>query len=143
MGTQSAVMWPLTVTMRWTTCCNCGVPFGMPDFLMRDLEETGKWFYCPNGHSQHFTELSSTREKKLREQAEARLQVVREERDRAHRREEAAIRSARATRGALTKVRKKVAAGLCPVAGCRRNFVNLGKHIRHMHPTYRDQEVGS
>lgn len=48
------------------TCCNCGITFGFPKKLFSVLKENGASFYCPNGHSQHYTHRKSI-EEKLRE----------------------------------------------------------------------------
>lgn len=42
------------VKMQTTTCCACGVSFAIPNTLMEDLQNTGRDFFCPNGHKLFF-----------------------------------------------------------------------------------------
>ena len=48
-------------------CCNCGMLFAMPAELQARMSETGRTFYCPNGHTQYYTKST---EAKLREAQE-------------------------------------------------------------------------
>lgn len=41
-------------TMVWIECCNCGIPFGLTEDHQKRLRQTHEWFYCPNGHHQHY-----------------------------------------------------------------------------------------
>lgn len=134
-----------TITLESTECCNCGVTFAMPEYLLKRLRETEAWFYCPNGHQQHFTESEATRLKeeltKEREKAErlkkANVEAwqyadeVREERDKVK-------RQLSTTRGVLTKTKKRIANGVCPC--CHRHFANLEKHMGTKHPQYDQSE---
>ena len=43
-------------------------------------------------------------------------------------------RSAAAYRGHLTRMRNRVARGVCPVAGCKRSFPELHAHVVTCHP---------
>jgi len=36
------------------TCCVCGVIFGMTKEYIQNVQQQGKSFSCPNGHSQHY-----------------------------------------------------------------------------------------
>lgn len=114
-------------------CCNCGVLFGIPN-TMQDLlrEKPGTTFYCPNGHPQHYT--GKTEAQKQRERADSL------ERRLANRDED--LRAARAslvaTKGQLTKARKRVANGVCPC--CNRSFANLQRHMAGQHPDYTQAE---
>ena len=49
----------------------------------------------------------------------------------------AAERSARAYRGHLTRMRNRIAAGVCPVPGCRRTgLTQTLRHIASQHPEW-------
>ena len=115
-------------------CCNCGVAYAVTTDFERRRREDGTAFYCPRGHSQVFTK---TEVQKLKEQ----LAAKQAEAERAHARANAhwaekcrAENRAKAYRGAVTKIRKRVAAGVCPC--CRRNFQNLARHISDQHPKF-------
>ncbi|GAA4681275.1 hypothetical protein [Phytohabitans rumicis] len=115
-------------------CCSCGVVFGLSEGHHRQLRRTGQRFFCPNGHSQSYTETEADR---LRKQ----LATVEQQRDRARAnathyqdQAEATERVLRATRGQVTKLKKRVANGVCPC--CNRSFANLARHMAGQHPDY-------
>lgn len=110
-------------------CFRCGVLFAIPSDLRKQLlDDRSRSFWCPNGHPQHY--IGKTDEQKQRERAE------RLERQLANRDED--LRSTRAsliaTKGVLTRTRKRVANGVCPC--CNRSFANLQRHMDGQHPDY-------
>jgi phosphoglycerate-specific signal transduction histidine kinase len=122
-------------------CCNCHVRFAMPEGLSdRAQGDSQIWFWCPNGHKQHYTEGELQRAQRDLREAQQRATRNREwaqsERERANRVE----RSRTALRGALTRVRNRIATGVCPC--CRRSFGNLARHMATQHPGYAGAEVG-
>lgn len=124
----------ISVQIEPVSCCNCGTVFGINDGQLRSLRRSGDWFYCPNGHQQRFTETDADRLRKkleLTEQARERARIwaqsVQDQYD-------AERKSHAATKGQLTKTRKRIAAGVCPC--CRRTFANLGRHMTGKHPDY-------
>ena len=44
-------------------CCTCGIVFAVPQHWRRMRLNHGDWFWCPNGHHQHYTEAKTAREK--------------------------------------------------------------------------------
>lgn len=36
-------------------CCSCHIAFAIPEDMQRRRREDHNWFYCPNGHRQHYT----------------------------------------------------------------------------------------
>lgn len=125
-----------TVKMVTEECCNCGTLFAVTEQFQREcLDNHGKWFYCPNGHRQHYT--GKTDEQKAKERAaelERRL-ASRDEDLRAARmqRDEERRRHA-ATKGQLTKTKRRIAHGVCPC--CGRTFANVARHMAGRHPDY-------
>lgn len=110
-------------------CYLCGVLFAFPATLREKLlGDRSRDFYCPSGHAQHYT--GKTDAEKQRERAE------RLERQLACRDEDlrSAHASNRAIRGQVTKLKKRVANGVCPC--CQRSFVNLQRHMSGQHPDY-------
>lgn len=124
------------VTFTINDCPSCGVVYAFTtEYEARRLED-GKSWHCPNGHSVLFTKSES---QKQRERADSlvrqleRTNIARQaERDQAH----AAERSARAYKGHLTRLRNRVANGVCPVASCHRNFANVKAHVTSKHPEW-------
>jgi hypothetical protein len=112
-------------------CCVCGMTFAMPeDFQRQKRKKTASTltFYCPAGHSQHYTgESAEQREKRWRHEAEARARAI-EDQFKAER------KSHSATKGQLTKVKRRAAAGVCPC--CTRTFQNVQRHMETQHPDY-------
>lgn len=129
-------MTPTTVLVQITptTCCNCGVVFGIEAMHRQSLVSTGAWFYCPNGHRQHFTETEADRLRKQLEQKERQLGFARARADSVQDQYDAERRQHAATKGQLTKTRKRVAAGVCPC--CHRSFTNLQRHMAGQHPDF-------
>lgn len=117
-------------------CGSCGVLFAMPAALQRKaVEDHDRWFWCPNGDKLHYT--GETRAQKLEHelkfaQREAGWLVA--ERDQAK-------ASLSAQKGVTTKLKKRIAAGVCPV--CKRSFHSLTDHMAHMHPDYPPTEAAA
>jgi len=123
-----------TITIKQTfsieTCCTCGVPFGIESDHQRHLRNTGASFYCPNGHKQHYTD---TQDEKIR-RLEQRLAAEAGNRRHLNEQFERERRRHAATKGQLTKTRKRVSGGVCPC--CNRSFVDLARHMAGQHPDY-------
>jgi hypothetical protein len=120
-------------------CGECGIHFAMPS----DLSNTARanhdvWFWCPLGHKLHF--LGETEEQKLRRQ----LRSAQARATRAEDQAEAERRSKIALKGHLTRARRKIAVGTCPVSDCGQHFGNVAAHMVAKHPGWHliDPETG-
>jgi hypothetical protein len=119
-----------------TECPACFIAHAIPRRLYDDRLADGGSVYCPAGHKWHFCETETARLK--RELASARRSrdfaraAVTHERDQ----RQAAERSASACKGQATRIRNRVAAGMCPC--CRRTFANLADHMAGQHPGFRE-----
>lgn len=121
--------------------CWCGIQHAVPRNLVekqrREHEENRPQtaIYCPLGHTwvrsgpskAKQLEQQVARERAWRDQAEAR---AREERERRARTE----RQLSAQRGVTTRIKNRVAKGVCPC--CNRHFENLQRHMATQHPGY-------
>lgn len=106
----------------------CGVHFALDDDFIRARQENRKTFWCPNGHTRWYP--GKTKEQEQRERAERlQQQLTRRESDLQQER-----KSHIATKGQLTKARKRAAHGVCPC--CSRTFANVNRHIANQHPDY-------
>lgn len=132
----------LDVQLVSETCYKCSVVFAMPtDLKQRCLDSRGtsnvREFFCPNGHGQIYTGKSDA--DKQRERAE-RLERTVAARDSDLRFEQRRLtnerRSHAATKGQLTKTRKRAEKGVCPEPSCKRSFVNVARHVAHQHPDF-------
>ena len=120
-------------TLETEVCCSCAVLFAMPAEMQRRLMNDHGWFYCPNGHSQHYTGKSDA--EKLRE-AERRLASREDDLRVARNRLDSEQASHSATRGHLTRAKKQLARvdhGVCP--HCHRHFANVERHMASKHQT--------
>ena len=118
------------VTLVTEECCHCGVLFAFTqDFKqtkLDDRESDRGWFYCPNGHSQHYlgkslkTQLAEA--KRRQASAEEDVRVLAAERDVAKRE--------------LRNARRRAQAALCPVPGCNRQIVQMSRHLHAKHPDF-------
>lgn len=116
-------------TLETLQCGECGVLFAVPQGFLVERRETGKSWYCPNGHGRVFRESDVDRLKRQLDSANA---LARHYCDQ----QEAAERSNVALRGHITRHKKRAAAGVCPVTGCKRHFKNVQAHIERQHPGY-------
>ena len=95
-----------TAQLNIEYCCDCGIPFAITaDFQKRRRDDHGL-FYCPAGHGQHYTgktEAEKQRERadQLQRSLELRGNLLESER-----------RQHAATKGQLTKARKKLRAAV-------------------------------
>lgn len=139
MTTLRALTLAGTLDLVTEECCNCGVLFAVTtDFRQRCLDSrgpSGKVFYCPNGHRQWYTGKT---EAQLAQEAAARLatQVERANQRAASAQEDAraAHASLVATKGHLTRARKRAAHGVCPC--CSRTFADVARHVAGQHPDF-------
>lgn len=130
------------------TTCWCGIRHGVPrelyDFVSRQHNngERQRDIYCPLGHSWVFSgqgEAARLREEK--ERLEQRLAAQRLATQAARDQADAAERRRAAAKGQLTKVKKRVANGVCPC--CNRTFANLALHMESKHPDFATPPVSS
>lgn len=113
---------PTTIlqTLVDVTCCHdgCGVTFGLTEQFAALRREDHAWWYCPNGHQQHYSGATEASERFYRDQAALER------------------RRTAAQKGQRTRVLNLIAKGICPVAGCRRNFSNVRDHMASEHPDF-------
>lgn len=130
----------LNIIERYTVICcdSCGVSFAINSGYEHRRREDHKAFYCPNGHSMSYS--GKTDAEKERERA-ARLERRLANKDEDLRAERAAHATTRnrltATKGVLTKTKKRIAHGVCPC--CKRTFANVERHMSNQHPDYAEQ----
>lgn len=118
-----------------TTSCWCGIHLAVPDDLYSYAQRKGHAIYCPLGHTFIFTD---TTVKRL-EEAEKRLAEERRRTQATRELLRAEERSHSATRGHLTRTKKRVGNGICPC--CNRSFEDLARHMASKHPTYKESHA--
>lgn len=120
-------------------CCNCGIQFALTrDFYDRAQADNSVWFYCPNGHKQHYTEGKVQEANRKRREAEERLarELARSDQEKSRLRDQrdSARRQVIGQKAAKTRIKNRVAHGVCPC--CNRTFKNLASHMKNQHPDY-------
>jgi hypothetical protein len=128
-----------TDTLVVVTCgaTGCGQTFGMTEAFYRQVRDSHETWYCPSGHPRvYLGESAIEKERRLRQAAERQAGYARASRDAARDQAEAAERSARAYKGHATRLRNRIANGVCPVPSCRRSFENVRRHIAGQHPDW-------
>ena len=129
-------------TLRFETihCCKCGMTFAVPADIRSRWQASGSFFYCPAGHSQHYSEsqvqklekqLSAERKYKEWAEQDARNQRIYREQ---------AERKVIGQKAAKTRLRNRIKNGVCPC--CTRSFANLRAHILTKHPEFQPSEPG-
>lgn len=116
------------------SCGACGLPFGLPDYYLKKLQETGKSFNCPNGCSIGYNNNEVDRLKKELAKVEKTKTIYKQWFDDEVDRRKSVERSLSATKGVLTKAKKRIANGVCPC--CHRHFTNVERHMNSKHPDY-------
>lgn len=114
-----------STTLTSLSCGVCAVPFAMPVDLHQRALDRGDQFSCPNGHRISYSETANA---KLTRQLERKTALL----ARADQRIESEKRSHSATKGQLTKVKRRAGSGTCP--HCKRSFVQMRRHITKRHP---------
>jgi len=120
-------------------CGECGVLFALTDDFIKERRKDHQTWYCPNGHSRYYPQDNETEQ--LRKQVE-RLKSDRQWHDDMRRAAEADAkhqrRVAAAARGRVTKIKNRIAAGVCPAPGCKRSGLggDVVAHLKSCHPGF-------
>lgn len=124
-----------TTELELIECANCHMPFGMSIDFARDRRRDHGSFTCPLGHSQFFPGKSDVEKLEERLAAEKRRHGWTES-TLTHTRDQlqATEYSRRAEKAAKTRLKNRIAAGMCPC--CRRTFQNVARHIEGQHPDF-------
>lgn len=128
-----------SILFQITDCANCGVIFAITERFDSERRSSGKNFYCPNGHPLVYNNGKSALdiERDKRERAERAAEYARASCDAARDQARAAERTNIALRGHLTRLRNRIANGVCPVPGCKRSgFADVRRHINAKHPQW-------
>jgi hypothetical protein len=111
------------------TSCWCGIKLAIPSELESYARRhKNKSVYCPLGHT--FIYQNTIEEQLARERK--RLAATRDLLD-------AEQRSHAATRGHLTRARKRAKEGVCPC--CNRTFANVARHVANKHPDFKPESL--
>lgn len=115
-----------------TSCCDCGIVFGVPDSWLEQKRLDKAKFYCPNGHTLSYNESSLDKMRRERDRAVQQQARLEEEK------REVETRAAQAE-AATARLKKRAAAGTCPC--CTRSFTNMARHMQTKHPDWKAEAV--
>ena len=125
---MSAYAVPMFCSFEAISCCVCGIPFAVDRAVMRRWRYDGsQWFYCPNGHKQHFSDDNVARLRKELEFAKNNAAAERLAREHTE-------RQLKARKAVNTRLRNRIKNGVCPC--CHRTFMNLQNHMKSQHPQF-------
>jgi len=120
-------------TLETIHCANCAITFAIPVRFDKDRRNDHASFYCPMGHINIYKEESEA--EKMRRERDIAFQKLAQKDDEIKQQislREVAERQAAAARGQVTKIKRRVDAGMC--LHCRRTFSQLTTHMKMMHP---------
>ena len=132
----------MSLTLEYTgeltiTTCWCGMKQAIPSGLYRHAQVTKDFVvFCPLGHEWVVRENEADRQRRRAEEAERALRLSRASRTALTDQLQAERRSNAAYRGWITRLRNRVANGVCPVNDCHRHFENVERHIATVHPDW-------
>ena len=119
-------------------CGECGIQFAPPTTFVRERREDGGAWYCPNGHRRIYSqrEVDRLKEKLATQRSlyDKRLSWLGEDLTWERNERASAMGSLRATKGVVTKLKRRIAAGICPC--CQQRFLKLEQHIATEHPDW-------
>jgi septal ring factor EnvC (AmiA/AmiB activator) len=131
---MTTVQFFLGEQFRRLCCSSCGILYFFPEkWCDKAADEKTSW-QCPNGHGQKFR---TSEKEELRQERDRLKQRVAEKDDEIaeqRRMREETERSLVATKGHVTRVKKRAAAGTCPC--CQRTFSNMAEHMKRQHPKF-------
>lgn len=128
MPSQTVVYMETTLVAE--TCWVCGITWAMPWGWVRKQSEQGNCFYCPKGCKLAYGDSEIDKLKAKLSQADNRTHL-------AQRQLANEQKNHRATKGHVTRQRKRAAAGVCPC--CNRTFKQLARHMKTQHPDHTKQ----
>ena len=115
-------------------CCNCHIPFAVPEKIRQRWKNEGKTFYCPNGHPQSYSESTVDKLKKQNETLKRQKDFTESCLQDACKREKKLGNKLRGEKAAKTRIKNRIKNGVCPC--CNRTFKNLQRHMTTQHKDY-------
>lgn len=115
-------------------CWVCGISFAIPQTFRNRKKTHGGSFYCPAGCHLGYGDSELDKAKKEIERIRKEKEWAEQRALSNHRLYESEQKSKAVVRGHLTRVKNRIANGVCPC--CNRSFKNLHRHMKSQHPTF-------
>lgn len=129
-----------TATLVTITCPACGIMFAVPEHWYQKRRERRTRFYCPNGDCLSYRESEADKLKKKLAAKDAEIGWYSDALKRSRQQTTHAEARRRAEKAAKTRIKNRIAAGVCPC--CNRTFQNLARHMQNQHPEFTKNEAG-
>lgn len=117
-----------TATLVAIECGECGATFAATESFVAARRADHRTFYCLNGHARHYPQKSEA--EKLRD----RLRITESQLTHTQDQLQATEYQRRAQKGQVTRLRNRIAAGVCPC--CNRSFQDVRAHMQGQHPEF-------
>ena len=115
--------------------CWCGIKHAIPEGLYRKAKSDPNFnVHCPLGHSFVYRVSDTVKERERADRLAQQLASARDDVRIARIETTAARNRERAQKAAKTRIKNRVAAGVCPC--CTRSFQNLARHMAGQHPDW-------
>jgi len=123
-------------TFHVVSCYTCGVNFGINgEVYTRAVENKEGSVYCPVcSKGMHWT--GKTEVENVRERMQRKIDTTKRHNRYLEEKVDRTEKSLRATKGVVTKIKKRVGNGICPC--CNRSFKNLHRHMESKHPGFKE-----
>lgn len=131
----------ITTQLCIWSCPTCGIVYGIPATFADDCRSSGKSYYCPNGHTLSWRDTDADKQRKRAERAEKDRDYWQKEERRMREEKTSAEHRERAQKAAKTKLKNRIAKGVCPC--CNRHFVNVERHMQTKHPEFATDAKGA
>jgi hypothetical protein len=116
-----------SIEFKKEECCDCHMIFFVTQTFYQAMNDTGARFFCPAGHGQSYRETTLSVTQKSLESSQREAASLREEKMAAQRAQAKAER-------ALSRHKKRAAAGVCPE--CNRTVSQLARHMEQKHSDF-------
>lgn len=131
------------VELKVLECISCSASYAMPEKVFNRHMDEGGYHWCPCcGTSQGWDPKERQKVKtenaeivRLKESLKWEQTYAREQREA----REQAERSLSATKGVVTRMKKRTTAGVCPC--CNRHFTALERHMATKHPGFAKEDA--
>lgn len=129
------------VTLTTINCGECGGTYAINERYREQCLQKGSGWHCPYCRVSwgYFNNSENTRLKRELDEAKAAL----ERKERSRQSLAADLKMAgyreRAQKAAKTRLKNRIAAGVCPC--CTRSFQNLSAHMKNQHPEFSSSEA--
>jgi len=132
-----SVVAELQVALEDINCCNCGFVFWVPVTMYNQWRRKHNSFFCPSCDcSQSYSGKSDIeKEREKVKKAEERTQRALADANEQRLLLEKQKNKTRAEKAAKTRLKNRIAAGVCPC--CHRTFKQLVAHMKNKHPDFK------